>query len=82
MENPSREIRRLIEAWNKEGDGSSLSLANADLRRAVMFNANLFKADLRGAKLVEANLRGADLSGADLRPFPFILSSKSGGKRG
>jgi len=47
-------------------DLSYYYLGQANLRNAILIDANLFMADLNGADLADANLSGADLSATNL----------------
>ena len=53
--------------------GRTLSLPNANLRSAHLYQADLHKAKLRWAALCGADLRKANLRGADLRAVQEML---------
>ena len=73
-------LRKGVRTWNEwrndnrevkpDVNGADLfgtMLSGADLREAVLLEANLIAADLRGTNLREAILTRADLRGTDLR---------------
>ena len=64
----TKQVRpRLVDSYLSGAQLADYDLSFTYLDRATLIGANLRNADLRGAVLLDANLEGANLSGADLR---------------
>ena len=77
-----KDVLQAHKAWLDSGgvEGERANLRNAILQQADLHDADLQRADLNGARLSVTDLMGANMAGADLRGADLWMSDMKGTK--